>query len=238
MVGYPYESHLLRAVKHREVDYGVVPQASCGYVSELAYRLDREGLEIVGEIRRQEPRFLCGTSDASVPRLNCIVSDATTLSECEGFICSVEEKNGVIVNRQTMWDNAAACETVKQERAGNVGVIASHEAAIRYGLNILEQVFPDTHDNLSPYVVVGCEAKGALLGPSSLNVRWATVFLHVQDGVEGIERVVCAFKSVGLVIDEFCYKTLTLRHVVKNVEVEHVMDFVHFSCKSQYVRAC
>lgn len=208
-VGYARVSHVLAAIERGEVTFGVLPveNSLSGTFHGHLDRLLAADLKIVGEIACVQELCLCALPATRTEDIRCLLSHPAVLDHCEDYICDMERRVGLVLDRQATWDSAGACAIVKHENTSSVAAIASDQAAAAHGLVVLEKGVGDELNNETRYLILGrLDAAPLPLGVhhavgSAASVRKkASVVIAVPNEAQALFKIVAAFALRNLMI--------------------------------------
>lgn len=204
-VGYAQVGHVMDAIERGEVEYGVLPveNSISGTFHGNLDRLIGSHLKIVGEIACVQELCLCTLPETKIEDIQCLLSHPAILDHCEDFICDMERKIGMIIDRQATWDSAGACQIVKHEGVKNVAAIASEKAATAHGLKVLEKGVGNELNNETRYMILGrLDAKPLPLGLNSSTIvrKKSSVVIAVPNEAQALFKIVAAFALRNLMI--------------------------------------
>lgn len=204
-VGYAQVGHVMDAIERGEVEYGVLPveNSISGTFHGNLDRLIGSHLKIVGEIACVQELCLCTLPETKIEDIQCLLSHPAILDHCEEFICDMERKIGMIIDRQATWDSAGACQIVKHEGVKNVAAIASEKAAAAHGLKVLQKGVGDELNNETRYMILGrLDAKPLPLGLHSSTIvrKKSSVVIAVPNEAQALFKIVAAFALRNLMI--------------------------------------
>ncbi|KAF1321223.1 Prephenate dehydratase, partial [Globisporangium splendens] len=204
-VGYAQVGHVMDAIERGEVEYGVLPveNSISGTFHGILDRLIGSHLKIVGEIACVQELCLCALPETKMEDINCLLSHPAILDHCEDFICDMERKIGMIIDRQATWDSAGACQIVKHEAVKNVAAIASEKAASAHGLLVMEKGVGNELNNETRYMILGrMDAKPLPLGlrSSTIVTKKSSIVIAVPNEAQALFKIVAAFALRNLMI--------------------------------------
>jgi chorismate mutase/prephenate dehydratase len=138
-------------VLRRNADYGVVPleNSTDGRIADTLDQFIRypDQVKICAEIRlRVRHHLLANCAQSEIRR---VYSKAQALSQCRNWLAKNLPQASLHEVASTA-DAAALVQTVP-----NVAAVASREASVRYGLNILAQNIEDSPFNETRFAVIG-----------------------------------------------------------------------------------
>ena len=147
----PTWNQVFREVAGGKARFGVVPveNSAAGSVSGvydliLRYRMFIVGAEVLA-VRH------CLAAPAGVGPITCVTSHPQALAQCSEVI----DARGY---RAVEADNTArAAQRVASERPAGMGVLCSREAALRYGLEVLEEDVQNDRHNRTRFIVLSRE---------------------------------------------------------------------------------
>ncbi|DAZ92746.1 TPA: LOW QUALITY PROTEIN: hypothetical protein N0F65_003483, partial [Lagenidium giganteum] len=206
-IGFAHIGHVFESIENRDTDYGVLPveNSTSGTFHGILDRLISSNLRIVGEIACLQELCLCAIEGAKVEDISCLLSHPAVLDHCEEFIANLELKNETVIDRQATWDSAGACQIVHHEGSTHVGAIASEQAAITHGLQVLEKGVGDELNNETRYVILARQDAAPLrfgLRPNegSTAKMKASIVIAVPNEPQALFKIVAAFALRNLTI--------------------------------------
>lgn len=149
---------LFEAVESGRATRGMVPIENTlmgGILDNYDLLLERD-LHIVGEIKLRIVHNLIVNAGVTVDDIREIHSQAPALAQCTNLIRRLDRAVAVPTH-----DTAGSVRDLKASGARDVAAIASRQAAIDYGLEIIEAGIEDDHQNYTRFVVVSTEAAEA-----------------------------------------------------------------------------
>lgn len=147
----PTWKQVFEEVKSGKAQFGVLPveNSAAGSVTAVYDLILKYRFFIVGAAAVRVKHCLAA-ANAEVP-VKTVISHPQALSQCAEYI----EEHGL----QTMEfsNTAAAAKYVAEEQPAGVAALCSKEAALQYGLCILEENVQDEKDNTTRFVVISRE---------------------------------------------------------------------------------
>lgn len=204
-VGYAQMGYVMDAIERGEVEYGVLPveNSISGTFHGNLDRLIASHLKIVGEIACVQELCVCALPTAKLDDIRCLLSHPAILDHCEDYVCDLERKIGLIIDRQASWDSAGACQIVKQENETRVAAIASEQAALAHGLTVLAKGVGNELNNETRYMILGrLDAAPLPLGASSSAIvrKKSSVVIAVPNEAQALFKIVAAFALRNVMI--------------------------------------
>lgn len=169
-VGMPTFAACVAAVEAGEAGWAVLPieNTTAGSINETYDLLRHSSVSIVGEEILPVDHCLLGLPGASLTGVRLVLSHPQALAQCRGFLASLP---GVQV--QAFVDTAEAAREVAARRDPTTAAIASAEAGVAYGLQVLAEGIADQQENWTRFVVVAAEP---LLPDPNLPAKTSLVF--------------------------------------------------------------
>jgi prephenate dehydratase len=142
---------LFSAVETGLASHGMVPieNSLMGSIYENYDNLLKHGLQIVGELKLRIVPNLIVNPGVSLEDIRFIYSQAPALAQCKNLIASLPKAQAIMA-----YDTAGAVRQIKESGARDAAAIASKQAAIDYGLEILREGIEDDHENYTRFLVV------------------------------------------------------------------------------------
>ncbi|MDY6952390.1 MAG: 3-deoxy-7-phosphoheptulonate synthase, partial [Thermodesulfobacteriota bacterium] len=145
---------IFESVKEGETDFGVVPleNSLTGSIHENYDLLLEHDLKIIGEITLRIMHHLLGHRGATVEDVERVFSHPQVFQQCRQFL-----------DRHEDWELVSAKDTaraVKQIHEGGQitdAAIASKEAALIHGMEVMEEGIETNPRNFTRFVVIGTE---------------------------------------------------------------------------------
>jgi len=152
----PDFAHLFRAVEDGSASHGMVPieNTLMGSIYENYDHLLKHGLSIVGESKLRIVHNLIVNEGVGLEDIREIHSQPPALAQCVNLIESLPKARAVAAH-----DTAGAVRALRDSGDRNTAAIASRQAAIDYGLEILREGVEDNHQNFTRFVVVAPQAE-------------------------------------------------------------------------------
>lgn len=147
----------LEAVRHGNADGAVIPVENlvAGPVTPALDAIDdhSDGLSIGGSTEVPIVHALMSVPGSSLDQLRLITSHPIAILQCRKYLDTL----GVRV--EEFFDTAGAARMVRETGDPSIAAVASHNAARRYGLEVLVDAIQDVPDNWTRFVKI--EATGA-----------------------------------------------------------------------------
>lgn len=147
-VAYLTFEEVFAALERGDVDRAVVPieNAIAGPVPQVAARLSRPGLEVIGEEDRPIAMALMALPGVEVVDLQVVISHPMALQQCRRSLAAIG------VEAREAFDTAGAAEIVARTGDRTLGALASQTAAGLHGLQVLEPNMEDESHNRTRFV--------------------------------------------------------------------------------------
>ncbi len=146
----PSWKEVFEEVQAGSADFGVVPveNSAAGSVSGVYDLLMKYRFYIVGAVNVKVEHCLAARRDE---KITSVVSHPQGLSQCSEYI----ESHGL---KQVEFSNtAAAAKYVAEEKPEHTAAICSREAALKYGLVLLDENIQNAKNNITRFVVISKE---------------------------------------------------------------------------------
>jgi chorismate mutase/prephenate dehydratase len=139
-------------VNRRQVNYGLVPieNSTDGRVVDTLGMFARLPVQICGEVQLRIRHQLLGKCSQGDVRE--VYSKPQALSQCRNWLA----RNVPQARTVEMTSTAAAAELAAQRQGA--AAIASHEAGVNYGLDVIVANIEDNPNNVTRFAVIGGEA--------------------------------------------------------------------------------
>ncbi len=154
VVPQPTFSALFEAVEGGGCTHGMVPieNTLMGSIHENYDLLLKHNLQIVGELKLRIVHNLIVNPGVGLEEVRQIFSQPPALAQCSHFIRSLKGAEAVVA-----YDTAGAVKSLKETGARDAAAIASAQAAVDYGLEILRTEIENNHQNYTRFLVVARE---------------------------------------------------------------------------------
>lgn len=154
VVPQPTFSSLFETVDRGTYTCGIVPieNTLMGSIHETYDLLLEYNLKIVGEIKLRIVHNLIVNLGVRLNEIRQIFSQPPALAQCSKFIRSLK-----CAEAKVAYDTAGAVKYLKETGARNAAAIASEQAAINYGLEILRTGIENNHQNYTRFIVIAKE---------------------------------------------------------------------------------
>jgi prephenate dehydratase len=142
---------LFAAVESGRCSHGMVPieNSLMGSIHENYDHLLSHGLAIIGEIKLRIVHNLIVNSGVGLDQVRQVYSQPPALAQCTRFLAGLEHAEAVIAH-----DTAGAVRALKDTGARDAAAIASAQAAVDYGLEIVRAGIEDNHQNYTRFLVM------------------------------------------------------------------------------------
>jgi prephenate dehydratase len=147
-------AHVFDAVSGGEADHGVIPieNSLTGSIHDNYDLLLSHDLIITGEIKLRIVQNLLAVPGTRMEDIRRIYSHPQALSQCKDFLSGLES-----VELVSMYDTAGAARKVREAGRTEEAAIASEQAALDYGLEILRAGIESNHKNFTRFLVISRE---------------------------------------------------------------------------------
>lgn len=149
IIYYPTIPEIFDAVLEKEADLGVVPfeNSTEGSVRQALDELFKNYVHIFYSLNLPVHQVLAGKSENKVKE---IISHEQSFAQCAHFIRS-EFPNAKISFSSS---NAQAMLKVKKSQKRGLAAIGPEEAALKYGLKVIDRNIEDNKNNVTKFVVI------------------------------------------------------------------------------------
>lgn len=150
----PNFAALFEAVEKGRCTHGIVPieNSVMGSIHENYDHLLQHDLHIVGELKLRIVLNLIVNPGVRLEDIRQVFSQAPALAQCTRFIRSLRGVEAVVAH-----DTAGAVKELKEKNIRDAAAIASAQAAIDHGLEILESGIENNPRNYTRFLVVAPE---------------------------------------------------------------------------------
>ncbi|KAI9979443.1 hypothetical protein PInf_029713 [Phytophthora infestans] len=195
-----------------ELAFGVLPveNSISGTFHGNLDRLVASHLKIVGEVACVQELCLCVLPGVAMNEVKQLSSHPAVLDHCESYICAMERRLGMIIERNAAWDSAGACQTVKHEEKRHVAAIASEHAAHAHGLVVLERGVGDELNSETRYMILGrldatplplsASLRVASISTGPATTTKSSIVVAVPNEPQALFKVVSAFALRNVMI--------------------------------------
>ena len=151
----PTFEHALEEVMEDRADIVVIPieNSTAGRVANVHLLVPASGLQIVGEYFMPINHCLHGVQGATMSDIKEVYSLHQGLAQCSKFI---KENNLTEVQYS---DTAGAVEYIMKKGDKSLAAIASAEASLVYGSDILKENIQTANDNVTRFLILKKDAK-------------------------------------------------------------------------------
>lgn len=211
-VGFSHMHDVMEAVERNELAFGVLPveNSISGTFHGNLDRLVASHLKIVGEVACVQELCLCVLPGVAMNEVKQLSSHPAVLDHCESYICAMERRLGMIIERNAAWDSAGACQTVKHEEKRHVAAIASEHAAHAHGLVVLERGVGDELNSETRYMILGrldatplplsASLRVASISTGPATTTKSSIVVAVPNEPQALFKVVSAFALRNVMI--------------------------------------
>ena len=142
---------VFEAVDRQDVEYGIVPieNSTDGRIVDTLGMLVRMPARICGELPMPIHHNLLGLGKLS--EIREVHSKPQALSQCRDWLAQHLPKVRLVASPST----TAAAESAAENR--HIGAVASRQAGVNYGLNVLAANIEDDPDNVTRFAVIANE---------------------------------------------------------------------------------
>ena len=154
VVPQPTFPSLFEAAEGGSCTHGMVPieNTLIGSIHENYDLLLKHNLQIVGELKLRIVHNLIVNPGVGLEEVRQIFSQPPALAQCSNFIRSLKGAEAVVA-----YDTAGAVKSLKETGAQDAAAIATAQAAVDYGLEILRTEIENNHQNYTRFLVVARE---------------------------------------------------------------------------------
>ena len=158
-------SAVFEEVDNGHADYGLVPieNSTDGRVADTLDMFTKKRVRICAEVNLHIHHHLLGRCGRS--EIKCVCSKPQALSQCRQWLTTHLPSARMIEVAST----SKAAELARDE--SGTAAIASAEAGVRYGLNVLAGNIEDNSDNMTRFVVIG-QASAARSGNDKTSIMF------------------------------------------------------------------
>ncbi len=164
----PCFADVFKAVRGGEADHGVIPieNSLTGSIHDNYDLLLEYDLVITGELKLRIVHNLLATPGTRLEDIRRVYSHPQGLSQCLDFLDGLPG-----VELVSMYDTAGAARRIKDSGSREEAAVASGQAALDYGLEILRAEIESNHKNFTRFLVISREP-----GPRAENPKTSVVF--------------------------------------------------------------
>ena len=154
VVPKPQFKDVFDAVSDGEVDHGIIPieNSLAGSIRENYDLLIENELVITGEVKLRIVHNFMVNDGARLSEIKKVYSHPQALSQCKDFLNTLEG-----IERISVYDTAAAACKIKETGTLDAAAIASEQAALDYGLTILQSGIESNHKNFTRFLILSRE---------------------------------------------------------------------------------
>ncbi len=162
----PMESFekIFDAVSSGEVDHGVIPieNSLAGSIHENYDLLLEHDLVITGEVKLRISHNLLALPGTKVENIRRVYSHPQALSQCKSYLQGL---NGVELI--SVYDTAGAAKRIQKDGRFEEAAVASEQAAIDYGLEVLKSGIESNHKNFTRFLILSRELEESVENPKT-----------------------------------------------------------------------
>ncbi|MBN1294922.1 MAG: prephenate dehydratase [Candidatus Latescibacteria bacterium] len=142
------------AVTNGDADHGIIPieNSLAGSIHENYDLLLERNLVITGEIKLRIIHNLIVNAGTRLQDIKRVYSHPQALSQCKDFLQAMSGIEQISVN-----DTAASARKIKDKGLKDEAAIASGQAAVDYGLEILKTGIESNHKNFTRFLILSKE---------------------------------------------------------------------------------
>ena len=146
--------NVFEAVSNGETDHGVIPieNSLTGSIHENYDLLLKHDLVITGEIKLRIIHNLIVNKGGKLSDIKRLYSHPQAISQCKDFLSTL--KNVQLIS---VYDTAGAARKIKESGSSEEAAIASAQAALDYGLDIIQSGIESNHLNYTRFNVLSRE---------------------------------------------------------------------------------
>lgn len=154
VVPRPSFAAVFEAVRAGEVDHGVIPieNSLTGSIHDNYDLLLEYDLVITGEIKLRIVHNLLANPGVKLEDIRRVYSHPQGLSQCRDFLAGLPG-----VELVSMYDTAGAAQRIRNSGSRDEAAVASAQAALDYGMNILQAGIESNHKNFTRFLVLSRE---------------------------------------------------------------------------------
>ncbi|MFC1607788.1 prephenate dehydratase [Candidatus Latescibacterota bacterium] len=154
VVPCPSFNEVFDAVENGETDHGIIPveNSLAGSILENYDLLMERELTCTGEIKLRIMHNLIVNDGLKLEDIKRVYSHPQALSQCKDFLNTLEN-----VELISAYDTAASANRIKASGTMEEAAIASEQAALDYGLTILQAGIESNHKNFTRFLILSKE---------------------------------------------------------------------------------
>ncbi len=152
--GYRTFGDVVDALEDGAIDYALLPVENtiAGSINQVYQLLTSRKVHVVDEEIWKVEHCLVGLPGAKPNALRTIRSHPVALQQCQRYL-----ELAAAGKSESYYDTAAAARSVAEDGDPTVGAIASEEAALRYGLDVLQRNIADRPDNFTRFLLLALQ---------------------------------------------------------------------------------
>ncbi len=162
----PMESfeNIFSAVTKGQVDHGVIPieNSLAGSIHENYDLLLEHNLVITGEVKLRISHNLLVLPGTKIKDIRRVYSHPQALSQCKAFLQGLKG-----VELISVYDTAGAAKRVQKNGYREEAAVASEQAAIDYGLEVLKSGIESNHKNFTRFLILSPELEEKVENPKT-----------------------------------------------------------------------
>jgi len=189
--GFRTFTAVVDALEAGEIDYALLPVENtiAGSINEVYDLLAHRAVSIVGEEVWAVEHCLLGLPGTRLVDLRVVRSHPVALQQCQRFLDGLV---GCVT--ESYHDTAGAAESLARESDPALGAIASEEAGLQNGLQVLRRDISDQKVNLTRFVLIGTAPET----PDPRQASKTSLLLSVAHRRGALLRCLTAFDQHGL----------------------------------------
>ncbi|MGL5259086.1 MAG: prephenate dehydratase [Lachnospiraceae bacterium] len=199
----------MEVLKEQKADYAILPieNSTAGIVSEIYDLLEEFDNYIVGEEILQIKHCLLGVEGTKIEDIETVFSHPQSLMQCSTFLGGHSEWKQI-----SMQNNAFAAKKVKEDGQINQAAIASKQAAMLYGLNILQEEINHAKNNSTRFIIVSNK----------------TIFKESANKISICFEIPHASGSLYHILSHFIYNNLNLSKIESRPIIDRNWEYRFF----------
>lgn len=189
-VGLTTFADVFESVGDHTVDWGAVPAENsyAGSIPAVYDLIQQHTLTIFADLLLPVEQVLMALPGTPLEKIRRIISHPQALAQCDQFLA---RRDWEVL---PALDTAGSARQVRAEQLGDVGVIASRQAAANYGLEILAERIMTQADNRTRFWLIGPHGRSPLPGPA----KTTTVALALSNQPAALYRALEPFAVAAI----------------------------------------
>ena len=147
---------LFDAVQKGQADFGMAPAENSlvGSIHPVWDLLVERGLPIAGEVRMRIVHCLLGHPGARLQDIRRVLSHPQALAQCQEYLSGLED-----AQQEEVYDTAGAVKIIRKRGEKTEAAIASAQAAVDYGMEVLAESIQTHNENFTRFLVLSQQAR-------------------------------------------------------------------------------